>query len=596
MRELSERLSRLIALLPDKPGVYQMKDERDKIIYIGKAKNLKKRVSQYFLRPQIGKVKAMVDHVSYFDIIVVSSDKEAFILEMNLIQTHHPRYNIMLMDDSHYPYIALKKHGDPYLRVARSSKDSHYFYFGPFPNSGYCYKVIELLNKLYPLRKCKNLPKKSCLYAQMGRCLAPCVNKVEESKLEEMYEAIKAFFNADSSLVEKELKEKMEKASENLDFERAQEYKEALDSLRYVKDRQSVELTLDKSSRDVIAYAEREGYLCLSLLTYRNGMLLGKKEFVVPSFLSPEEQILSLLEQYYSSHEQPKELVSRLEGIKELEEEFPIRVNLPKEGRLVDMLSLAELNARQGLDAHFSSSRLEDDKLALLEELGSLLELEETPLRIELFDNSHLQGSNAVGAMVCFINGSPNKKMYRKFHLEQQDAGDDYHSMAEVVYRRYSRLKEEGSSYPDLILTDGGLTQVRASLEGLEKAGVGIPVYGLYKNDKHQTEGLIDKNGKTYPLERKSPLFFLLMRMQDEVHRFAISFHKQERSKSMTSSLFSGIPGLGEKRIELLHAHYPSIDSLLGASVLELSQIIPKSSAEALYAKLHVKNPSERVS
>ncbi len=587
MKELSERLTRLIALLPDKPGVYQMKDEKGKIIYIGKAKNLKKRVSQYFLRPQVGKVKAMVERVDSFDIILVKSDKEAFILEMNLIQTHHPRYNIMLMDDSHYPYIALKKHGDPYLKIARSSKDPHYFYFGPFPNSGYCYKVIDLLNKLYPLRKCKSLPKKSCLYAQMGRCLAPCVNQIEESKMEEMYSSIKSFFASDSSNAEKEIKAKMEEASERLDFERAQEYKEALDSLRYVKDRQAVELTLDKVSRDVVAYAEREGYLCLSLLTYRNGMLLGKKEFVVSSFLSPSEQISSLLEQYYSTHEQPKELVTRLEGLVDLEEEFPFKVNLPKEGRLVDMLSLAELNARQGLDEHFSSARLEEDKLALLEELGKLLGLEETPLRIELFDNSHLQGSNAVGAMVCFVNGSPNKKMYRKFHLEKEDAGDDYHSMAEVVYRRYRRLKEEGSSYPDLILTDGGLSQVKASLEGLKEAGVDLPVYGLYKNDKHQTEGLIDKEGKTYPLERKSPLFFLLMRMQDEVHRFAISFHKQVRSKAMTESLFSSIPGLGEKRIELLQAHYPSIDALLGASILELSQIIPRQSAEALYQKLH---------
>ncbi len=587
MKEVSEKLARLISLLPDSPGVYQMKDEEGRIIYIGKAKSLKKRVSQYFLRPQEGKVKAMVDHVDSFDIILVSSDKEAFILEMNLIQTHHPRYNIMLMDDSHYPYIALKKHGDPFLKVARSSKDPRYFYFGPFPNSGYCYKVIDLLNKLYPLRKCKTLPKKSCLYADMGRCLAPCVNAISEGKLSEMYEAIKSFFNSDSQPVEKELKEKMEEASEKLDFERAQECKEALDSLKYVKSRQSVELTLDKVSRDVVAYAEREGYLCLSILTYRNGMLLGKKEFVVPSFLSPEEQIEGLLEQYYSDHEMPKELVSRLPSLASLESELDLKVLSPKEGRLVDMLSLAELNARQGLDAHFSSSRLEDDKLELLEELGKLLGMKEAPLRIELFDNSHLQGSDAVGAMVCFVNGSPNKKMYRKFRLEEEDAGDDYHSMAEVVCRRYKRLKEEGSSYPDLILTDGGLPQVHASLEGLEKAGVTIPVYGLYKNGKHQTEGLIDKEGKTYPIERKSPLFFLLMRMQDEVHRFAISFHKQSRSKSMTRSLFEGVPGLGAKRIELLHAHYPSIDSLLSASILELSQLIPSSSAEALFAKLH---------
>ena len=597
MKELSETLSRLISLLPDSPGVYQMKDEEGKIIYIGKAKNLKRRVSQYFLRPQEGKVKAMVERVASFDIILVSSDKEAFILEMNLIQTHHPRYNIMLMDDSHYPYIALKKHGDPCLRVARSSDDPRYFYFGPFPNSGYCYKVIELLNKLYPLRKCRNLGKKRCLYADMGLCLAPCENKIEESRLQEMYEEIKSFFLSDSKAAEQEIKKKLEEASEKLDFERAQEYKEALDSLRYVKSRQSVELTLDKTSRDVVAYAERDGYLCLSLLTYRQGMLLGKKDFVVPSFLAPEEQILSLLEQYYSNHERPKELIARLSSLSELEEELSLKLVLPKEGRLLDMLSLAELNARQGLDAHFSSSRLEDDKLALLEELGKLLGLKEPPLRIELFDNSHLQGSSAVGAMVCFINASPCKRMYRKFRLEEKDAGDDYHSMVEVVSRRYSRLKEEGSPYPDLILADGGLPQVRASKEGLAKAGVEIPVYGLYKNSKHQTEGLIGEDGREYQIERKSPLFFLLMRMQDEVHRFAISYHKQVRSKAMTASLFADIPGLGPRRIELLHAHYPSIDSLLSASVLELGQLIPRESAESLYAKLHpAEGEKERVS
>jgi len=318
-------------------------------------------------------------------------------------------------------------------------------------------------------------------------------------------------------------------------------------------------------------------------------MLLGKACHVVPIFLEGPEQVADLLEQYYSSHPLPKEIVAGIPGLKErLEGEIEgAKVVLPKEGRLLDALNIAELNARQGLDAHFSSARLEEDKEALLEELQNLLGLKETPIRIELFDNSHLQGSSPVGAMVCFLNGSPCKKMYRKFHLFEEDAGDDYHSMKEVVFRRYSRLAKENLPLPDLILADGGLPQVHATLEGLLASGVSIPVYGLYKNSKHQTEGLIDSKGKTYPLNPKSPLFFLLMRMQDEVHRFAISFHHQQRSKSMTSSLLDSIPGIGGKRKEILQSHYPSIDALLSSSVDELSQILPRKSAEALYRKLH---------
>ncbi len=585
---LTETLKKQIALLPDKPGVYQMKNADDKIIYIGKAKNLKRRVSQYFLRPQSGKVAAMVSHVDHFDFIIVSSDKESFILEQNLIQTYYPRYNIMLMDDSHYPYIALKRHNDPLLKIARSSKDKNYFYFGPFPGSSQASETIRVLNKVYPTRKCKNIPNKPCLYYSMGQCLAPCIHKLEKEETERLYEEIKKFLNGDTSEVKAKLREKMNEASENLDFETAAEYKKSLDAIDYATAKQNVELTSDKTPRDVIAYAERDQYRSLAILTYRRGILLGKSVHVVASFGDVEEQVLDLLEQYYSNHETPKEIVGRLPMLQDLEEELDgVFVALPKEGRLLDMVNLAELNARQGLDAHFMSARLEEDNNALLEELGQILRLKDTPYRIELFDNSHLQGSSPVGAMVCYINGEPAKKMYRKFHLSMQDAGDDYHSMVEVVSRRYSRLKEEGQSYPDLILTDGGLPQVHATLEALNNIGVSIPVAGLYKNDKHQTEGLIDSSGNTYPIDRKSRLFFLLMRMQDEVHRFAITFHVNERSKSMVSSIFDDVPGLGIKRKELLERHYPSIDSLLGASVAELSQLLPIPVAESLYNKLH---------
>ncbi len=583
--ELTEKLKRLIALLPDKPGVYQMKDASDKIIYIGKAKNLKKRVSQYFLRPQTGKVAAMVSHVDHFDFIIVHTDKEAFILEMNLIQSHHPRYNIMMMDDSHYPYIAIKK-SDGSLKIARRATDKKYYYYGPFPNSRDAFKIIDLLNRIYPTKKCKNMPKKPCLYYHLGQCLAPCINKVEPEKYQELYEKIKNFLDGNTSDLIKEYTTKMVAASDELRFEDAKNYKDIIDSIKRVTSKQAVEMRSGKVNRDVFAYSERDSYLSLSVLTYRRGILLGKKTITVPSFEGGAVQALELIEEYYQKNDLPKEVVCNIEGIEELTELYPeIKVISPKEGNLYEQIDIANINAKEGLDRHFMSARLNDDNEALLTELGSLLNIP-TPYRIELFDNSHLQGSSPVGAMVCYINGEPIKAMYRKFHLDEKDAGDDYHSMVEVVRRRYRRLKEENAEFPDLILTDGGLTQVHATLEGLEPLEISIPVYGLYKNDKHQTEGIIDDDGVIYPLDNKSPLFFLLMRMQDEVHRFAISFHKEQRLKNMHASLFDGIKGIGEKRKEMLRRNYPTIDALKNASVTELSQILPKEVAEALYEKI----------
>jgi excinuclease ABC subunit C len=592
MMELSEKLKGLIALLPDKPGVYLMKDADDRIIYIGKAKNLKKRVSQYFLRPQEGKVFAMVSHVDHFDTIIVHTDQEAFILEMNLIQTHYPRYNIMLMDDSHYPYIAIKR-DDAYLKIARKATDRHYFYFGPFPNAGDAYKTIDLLNALYPTRKCRNIPKKECLYYHLGQCLGPCIHPIDPEKYEQMYADIKAFLDGDIEPAKKILRERMLKASEEERYEDAESYKEMIEAIERTVAKQAVE-TSDKTSRDVFAYASRDGYLALSILTYRRGLLLGKTVDVVAAFDEGDEQATGLIESYYASRELPSEVVCNIPGFgEEFTAIYPsVKVLTPKEGRLLEQIDLAALNARQGLDAHFMSARLDDDKLALLEELGRLLSIK-TPYRIELFDNSHLQGSSPVGAMVCYINGERAKDMYRKFHLDEKDAGDDYHSMKEVTYRRYKRLKDEGLSFPDLILVDGGITQVHACLEALQAAEVTIPVYGLYKNDKHQTEGIIDENEKTYPLDTHSPLFFLLMRMQDEVHRFAITFHKAERAKQMGRSLFDDIPGIGEKRKETLRKHYPTLESLKGASLSELKQFLPDDVAQNLYRKVHPQNQKE---
>ncbi len=586
MKELSEKLKTQISLLPDKPGVYEMKNADDKIIYIGKAKNLKKRVSQYFLRPQEGKVAAMVSHVDHFDFIIVHTDKEAFILEMNLIQTYYPRYNIMLMDNSHYPYIAVKR-DDGYLKISRNTKDKHYFYYGPFPASSDAYKTIDLLNSLYPTRKCKTLGKKVCLYYHLGQCLAPCVKKIDPSILSSLYENIKRFLDGDITDAARLLKEKIAKASEEERYEDAKYYYDILKAIETTTSKQTVEVNSDKTNRDVIGLATRDGYCCIAILTYRRGILLGKKALTVSSFGTLSEQVPELLEEYYKDHELPSELSINLPSFDdEFSSVYPeAKIVHPKEGRLLEQIDLATLNARQGLDSHFMSARLEDDKVELLDKLGSLLGIK-TPYRIELFDNSHLEGSNAVGAMVCYINAAPAKKMYRKFHLANEDAGDDYHSMKEVVYRRYKRLKEEGLSYPDLILADGGLSQVHAALEGLKEAEVNIPVFGLYKNSRHETEGIIDKDEKTYPLDNHSPLFFLLMRMQDEVHRFAISFHKEVRSKSMGKSIFDDIKGIGEKRKESLRKHYPTREALEKASLDELKQLLPSEVAEALYQRI----------
>jgi excinuclease ABC subunit C len=572
--------------IPEKPGVYLMYDNTNTIIYIGKAKNLKKRVSQYFLRPQSGKVEAMVMNAYRYETIITRSEKEAFILEMNLIQTHYPRYNILLKDDKHYPYIALKKKNDPLLKIARKANDKNYYYFGPFPTSTYAYNIITLLNRIYPLRKCKNIPSSPCLYYHLGQCLAPCINKdINQKTYDDLYNNIKDFLNGKNEIVKKELKEKMLLASKQEDYENANEYKNLLDSINHINEKQDVE-SHHKIDQDVFAFSQREGYLSLAILIYRHGMLLGKDVFINPIFGDVNEECLSLISQYYHNKELPKQVVALIPHLKEeLLSLYNLKVIKPTRGTLMELIAVAQTNAIQGLNEHFMSARLDDDSLLLLEQLAKLLHIK-TPYRIELFDNSHLQGSFPVGAMVCFINAKPNKKMYRKYHIEHEEKRDDYASMKEVVFRRYSRLKEENSSYPDLLLLDGGLGQVHSSIDALKELNINIPTFGLYKNDKHQTKGLIDKDGNIYELDSKSSLFFLLMRMQDEVHRYAISFHKSLRNKAMVKSIYDDIPGLGSKRIEILQKNYPSLDDLKKASLNELSQLLPVNVAQNLYSRI----------
>ena len=582
---MKERIKSCIANLKHLPGVYLMHDKDDKIIYIGKAKDLYKRVSQYFLRPQVGKVAKMAFEAEYFETIITNNEKEALILEMNLIQTHYPKFNILLKDGSHYPYIGLKKTGYPYLQIKRNTKDKGYDYFGPFPRSSSAYETIDLLNKVFPLRKCKNIPSTACLYYHLGQCLAPCINDISKEKEDEIREDVKSFMRGNNQKVRQDIEAKMIAASEALDFESAASYKNILTSIDHINTPQLMENN-DKKDRDIFAFSVREGYLSLAILLFRKGTLLDKKTYIVEEFDNNEEQVTDLILQFYQNVPLPQEIIINNEIVVDLLFDLiDSNVYSVSKGKLHDLVLTAKQNANNALDEYFLSARLDSDKLALLEELGNIINIK-TPLRIELFDNSHLQGSSPVGAVVVFINGEPAKKLYRKYKIEHEEARDDLKSMEEVTYRRYSRLKEEGKEMPDLILVDGGLNQIHAASRALEKAEVSINLFGLVKNNKHQTAGLMDKDGNIFDIDNKN-IFFLLTRMQDEVHRFAITFHQSLRNKSMKTSILDGIKGLGDKRKELINRAYPDINLLKEATVEELSQLLPKEVAIDLYNKLH---------
>ena len=550
---MNELLKVKIELLKDVPGVYIMKNSEGTVIYVGKAKSLIKRVKQYFYRPQVGKVMRMVREITDFDTIQINSEKEALLLELNLIQKCYPKYNILLKDGKTYPYIALSKDKEPRLKIAYKPNDKDHYYFGPYTSSSSAYKIIDLLNKIFPLRKCSYIPSSPCLYYHLHQCLGPCINKNLANEYKSMVNDIKHFMQGDDSKIKTNLILQMKKASEELNFEKAGEYKKIIDSIDHIQEKQSITLS-SKLSLDVIATSSREGYFALSIITYRNGLLLGKNVFVnEQEGENNDEQVISLIFQYYQKHDLPKEIIVGNKEYLVLQEGLSTKVILPSRGIKHDLLLIALENAKNGIDEHFLSARLEDDNLLLLEELGNILNIK-TPLHIELFDNSHLQGSEPIGAMVCFINGVKTPPMYRKYNIKQSSGKDDLKSMYEVIYRRYSRLKKENQPFPDLILVDGGFNQLKVAQKALDDLDIKINLAGLEKDDHHHTSTLLTLE-KEYSLSNQSKLFLFLVRMQDEVHRFAITFHRQKRSKKVISSFFDNIEGIGEKRKEMLKTY-----------------------------------------
>ncbi len=601
--EENKILKNKIDLLPDKPGSYQMLDANNQVIYVGKAKNLRKRVSQYFYRPQEGKVLRMVNEINDFNIIETSSEKEALLLEINLIQKFYPKYNVLLKDGKMYPYISLKKGKDPYLKISRNDKDDKYYHFGPFPNSSSCFTIIKILNKIFPVRKCNILPKKPCLYYHLGQCLGPCINRIDEKVFEDLEIKIRNFLNGDTKSVINELTTKMLKASENLEFEQALEYKKTIDSINHITEKQNI-MMQDHINRDVIGISVREGFICFLFLLYRKGILLGKDDYVVQLNSDIESTCLEVITQYYlnPNHSRPKEVLIPFDNLSEiLTDSLQIKFIQPKIGTKKDMLNIALENAKQALDEHFMTSRLEDDNLSLLEELGVLLEMNKTPLNIELYDNSHIQGYDAVGVMVKYINGEPSKKHYRKYIIQQENSKDDLSSMYEVVKRRCQRLitteLDDDKSMPDLIICDGGVNQVTVTKKALEQfPQLNIKVCGLVKNDKHETESLFDGDYGTFiELDKKSPLFYLLMRMQDEVHRFAISYFRKRHSKNVFATFYDDIDGVGIKKKRQLLDRFPTLESLNEASYEDIKALVGEKVANNIYDKLKELNKEKNV-
>ncbi|MEH7299044.1 excinuclease ABC subunit UvrC [Neobacillus drentensis] len=588
---MNENIKQKLTLLPDQPGCYLMKDRQGTIIYVGKAKILKNRVRSYFTGSHDGKTLRLVNEIEDFEYIVTSSNIEALILELNLIKKYDPKYNIMLKDDKSYPFIKLTAERHPKLIITRKVKKDKGKYFGPYPNVGAANETKKLLDRIYPLRKCATLPDRVCLYYHLGQCLAPCVNEVPEAQYKQMTDEITRFLNGGYKEIKKELTEKMTAAAEELDFERAKEFRDKIVHIETIMEKQKITMT-DFTDRDVFGYAVDKGWMCVQVFFVRQGKLIERDVSMFPIYNEPEEEILTFLGQFYqkANHFKPKEILIQDEiDLNMTAQLLEVKVLQPKKGQKKDLVNLAIKNAKIALNEKFSLIEKDEERtIKAVENLGKLLGIY-TPHRIESFDNSNIQGTDPVSAMVVFTDGKANKREYRKYKIKSVKGPDDYESMREVTRRRYSRALKENLPLPDLIIIDGGKGHVETVRDVLEnELGLDIPLSGLVKDEKHRTSQLLYGNPlEIVPLERNSQEFYLLQRIQDEVHRFAITFHRQIRGKSAFQSLLDDIPGIGEKRKKLLLKQFGSVKKMKEASLEEFTDMgIPSNVAEELMKKL----------
>ncbi|SDC53271.1 Excinuclease ABC subunit C [Priestia aryabhattai B8W22] len=586
---MNDYLKEKLAILPDQPGCYLMKDKYGTVIYVGKAKVLKNRVRSYFTGSHDGKTLRLVNDIVDFEYIVTSSNLEALILEMNLIKKHDPKYNIMLKDDKGYPFIKITAEKQPRLVITRKIKKDKGKYFGPYPNVQAANETKRLLDRIYPLRKCSIMPDRPCLYYHIGQCLAPCIKEVKEEQNKQIIENITRFLNGGYEHVKTELTEKMLKASEELDFERAKEYRDQIAHIEATMEKQKVTFN-DFVNRDVFGYSYDKGWMCVQVFFIRQGKLIEREVSMFPFYKEPEEDFLTFIGQFYAKNIKPKEVMVPATIDAELAEKLvEVEVQHPKRGKKKELVELACKNAKIALSEKFYLiERDEERTVGAVERLGEELGIA-APYRIEAFDNSNIQGTDPVSAMIVFVDGKPEKKEYRKYKIKTVKGPDDYSSMREVVRRRYSRALKEGLPLPDLIVVDGGKGHLAAVQDVLEnELGLLVPTAGLVKDDKHRTSNLmIGEPPQIIPLERNSQEFYLLQRIQDEVHRFAITFHRQVRSKSAFQSVLDDIPGVGEKRKKALLKHFGSVKKLKEATVEDIRNSgVPQNIAEKIYETL----------
>lgn len=591
-----------LALLPDLPGCYLMKNKDGTIIYVGKAKILKNRVRSYFTGSHNGKTQMLVSEIRDFEYIVTGSNMEALILECNLIKQHYPRYNVLLKDDKTFPYIKITNEPHPRLEVTRRLLKDKAKYFGPYPNAYAAQQTKKLLDRMYPLRKCNVMPKEVCLYYHIGQCLAPCEKEVEQSEYDRITQEISSFLNGGHEEIKKELQRKMEEAAEELYFERAKELRDQIINIDAIMEKQKI-TTSDAKDRDVFGFAVDKGWMCVQILYMRQGKMIERHASVFPFYGDAYSDFLSYVTQYYSDNPAlPKEILlpekdgaqavlaetdsgsdAHLEseageksetldpasGAAALSEWLGVKTLVPQRGLKKQMIKMAEDNAKVALEEKFRLIERDEERTrGAAENLGQAIGLPAVS-RIEAFDNSNIQGANPVSAMVVFIDGKPAKKEYRKYKVRTVEGPDDYETMREVIRRRYERVLKEDLPKPDLIIVDGGKGQISAAIDVLEnELGLYIPVGGLVKDAKHRTAQLmVGDPPEPVRLARDSQEFYLLQRIQDEVHRFAISFHREQRGKSMVVSRLDSIPGIGEKRRKALLKHFGSLKKIKEASV-----------------------------
>ncbi|MDF0103494.1 excinuclease ABC subunit UvrC [Staphylococcus pseudintermedius] len=591
MEETQSRIKQKLGVLPMEPGCYLMKDRQNQVIYVGKAKKLRNRVRSYFTGAHDTKTTRLVREIVDFEYIVTSSETESLLLELNLIKKYQPRYNILLKDDKSYPFIKITKERHPKLIVTRTVRKGSGKYFGPYPNAYSAHETKKLLDRIYPFRKCDKMPDRLCLYYHIGQCLGPCVYPVQQEEYGRMTKEITDFLNGEDKTILKNLEEKMIKASENLEFEQAKEYRDLIQHVNNLTKKQKI-MSVDQTVRDVFGYHVDKGWMCIQVFFIRQGNLIEREATMFPLQQTPEEEFYTFIGQFYqlNQHFLPKEVhIPKQLDVEMVHTVVDTNIVTPQRGQKKQLVDMANKNARISLENKFELiARDESCTVKAIEQLADAMGIQ-IPIRIEAFDNSNIQGVDPVSAMVSFVDGKPDKKGYRKYKIKSVEGPDDYKSMQEAVRRRYTRVLNEGLPLPDLIIVDGGKGHMSSVADVLEnELGLDIPIAGLAKNDKHQTSELLyGETAQVVPLKKNSQAFYLLQRIQDEVHRFAITFHRQTRQKTGLRSILDQVEGIGPKRKTKLLRTFGSIKKMREASVETLQEAgLPKKTAEVLFKAL----------